>query len=84
MQQVVSPEPRRELLRLRVCGLFRYAFNVVPAKAGTHTPRPLVCSMMLDGNRFNERLWLWVLTFVRTTRAQPNDQSTDVISAIVE
>jgi hypothetical protein len=25
--------------------------------------------MMVDGLRFKERLWLWVLTFVRTTRA---------------
>jgi hypothetical protein len=24
--------------------------------------------MMVDGLRFKERLWLWVLTFVRTTR----------------
>jgi len=45
--------------------LWRYVFNIVPAKAGTHTPRPLVCRMMIDGLRFKERL----LTFVRTTRA---------------
>ena len=46
---------RRALLRLRVCGLFRCAFNVVPAKAGTYTPRPLGCRMMVDGLRFEER-----------------------------
>jgi hypothetical protein len=38
--------------------------DVVPAKAGTHTLRPLASCMIADGLRFQERLWLWVLTFV--------------------
>src|SRR4051794_27440873 len=35
-------------------------------RPGTHPPRPLVCCMMADGIRIEERWRLWVLTFVRT------------------
>jgi len=52
-------------LRLRLRSAART--NVVPAQAGTYTPRPFNCCKITGGLRFKERLWLWVLTFVRTT-----------------
>ena len=88
MQQVESPEPPRALLRPRVCGLFRYAFNVVPARAGTYAPRPLVCCLMVDGLRFEERRVVMGPDLGQDDAGvffrEPNDQSTGNISVIVE
>src|SRR5216684_3662594 len=46
---------------------------VVPAKAGTHTPRPYGETSVLDAFYNNRRRWLWVPTFAGTT---PRDNAT--------
>jgi hypothetical protein len=43
------------------------SLNVVPANAGTHTPRPRVFGTVGDGFRSNRHLWLWVPAFAGTT-----------------
>src|SRR5258708_28949562 len=40
---------------------------VVPANAGTHTPRPRRFGTVANGFCSNTLLWLWVLAFARTT-----------------
>ena len=47
-------------------------FNfVVPAKAGTHTPRLSAFDTGADGFRYNELRWLWVPAFAGTTHNVP-------------
>jgi hypothetical protein len=41
---------------------------VVPAKAGTHTPRPLDLGTVANGFCSNKRRWLWVPAFAGTTQ----------------
>jgi hypothetical protein len=43
---------------------------VVPANAGTHTPRPLLRAIAVVGFCDNKRRWLWVPAFAGTTRVQ--------------
>src|SRR3954451_10565618 len=40
---------------------------VVPANAGTHTPRPLATRMLFDDFAHHQILWLWVPAFAGTT-----------------
>jgi len=40
---------------------------VVPANAGTHTPRPLSCAHLVDGFANHKSRWLWVPAFAGTT-----------------
>ena len=40
---------------------------VVPANAGTHTPRPLVCAHAVAGFANHRGRWLWVPAFAGTT-----------------
>src|SRR5882672_8537995 len=45
----------------------RYSF-VVPAKAGTHTPCPIILDAEAETFCSNERRWLWVPAFAGTTQ----------------
>ena len=40
---------------------------VVPANAGTHTPRPLFCAHAVAGFANHRGRWLWVPAFAGTT-----------------
>jgi len=43
------------------------SLNVVPAKAGTHTPKPRGFGTVANGICTNQHLWLWVPAFAGTT-----------------
>src|SRR6266850_7073258 len=55
--------------RTRVCCL-KICINqyVVPAKAGTHTPCPIILGAEAEAFCTNERRWLWVPAFAGTTK----------------
>src|SRR5258708_389255 len=55
----------------------RYSF-VVPAKAGTHTPCPIISGADAETFCSNERRWLWVPAFAGTTLE--DCQTTDTTS----
>src|SRR3982074_2910851 len=66
------PSNGRILPRSSAPGVWAYArspvTDVVPANAGTHTPRPLhFDSAGRRLSRNNKRLWLWVPAFAGTT-----------------
>ena len=42
--------------------------HVVPAKAGTHTPWPVILGTKAETFGPNERRWLWVPAFAGTTQ----------------
>jgi hypothetical protein len=44
--------------------------DVVPAKAGTHTPRPSFLGAVVAGFRNNRSRWLWVPAFAGTTKRE--------------
>jgi hypothetical protein len=46
---------------------------VVPANAGTHTPRRRVFGTVADAFCCNKRRWLWVPAFAGTTHRRRND-----------
>src|ERR1700681_4608160 len=46
--------------------------NVVPANAGTHTPRPFVFGMRQTPSSTIDYRWLWVPAFAGTTPEQSN------------
>src|SRR4051812_111378 len=71
-----SGDFRRE--NAEVCPLTnrRKEFLVVPAKAGTHTPWPLVSALGLVALAYNRDRWLWVPAFAGTTKTHVNPIST--------
>src|SRR5229473_7372271 len=48
---------------------YTQSLNVVPAKAGTHTPGLIDSSTVCGTTQKHERLWVWVPAFAGTTES---------------
>jgi hypothetical protein len=62
----VDPPPPGEGKKARVFEM-AFSLNVVPAKAGTHTPWPIVEGCYSTAFAQHTVLWLWVPAFAGTT-----------------